>query len=138
MERIKLALAVFAIVFAGCSLPSPYTSTGRTYPPLQPGAHVAVYLGEERPAAYEEIGMIECAGGWSRSLGEATEFAKEHARRNGGDILVYKGAREETYSTPDPVFGGHSTGSSTLHRFIVGRTKPQVARANPPAPTLSR
>lgn len=114
-------LLLVLILAHGCGSRSPFTRTGPPRAARPAAAHVEAFLGERRPAAYEELGVLEIGGGWSGSLGEATEFAKSCARENGGDCVIYVSSRSEQYSTPDPVFGGHTVGTSTRFRFIIGR-----------------
>lgn len=124
---MKRLLAMLVLALAGCSGEGiRWVRTGPVYPPRPPTAPVEVYLGEKRPERYEEIGFTRCGGGWTGAIGNAIEFAKRDARGLGGDCIIFLRDSEHVSSTPDPVFGGHSTSSSTLYQFSIGRMVPPL------------
>ncbi|HNR87653.1 MAG TPA: hypothetical protein PKM65_04895 [Spirochaetota bacterium] len=119
MKKHSIVALIGCIIFlAGCKTSYEYIITGKQYPPLKKDDAVKMVFLEDK-GRYEELGIVEVTG---KTLMKRVDAAVDVARKQGGDVLMIKGVRdekamEELRSQEDP--------SRPLKQsFLVLRTRP--------------
>jgi len=130
MKKHSIVALIGCIIFlAGCKTSYEYIITGKQYPPLKKDDAVKMVFLEDK-GRYEELGIVEVTG---KTLMKRVDAAVDVARKQGGDVLMIKGVRderamEELRSQEDP--------SRPLKQSFLGRTTRTSAwttRTRPPS-----
>lgn len=84
----KYLLSFCLLMLLSCS--PAFIQTGPKYEPLADSIPVQVFLGEERPTKYVELGTVEIktSGLFKHPLPDAVDQAKKLARKHGGNCVL--------------------------------------------------